>query len=95
MWPTITGHRAFYRSVLVATTVRGSPGSGNRAQYVMNWNLRISRQLALPVGRFVATADLLNVTNGAQRPFRKFANPGDPTPAVDKDAVWPLLHRRL
>jgi hypothetical protein len=52
---------------LVATTVRGSPGGGNRAQYVMDWNLRISRQFALPVGRFAATADLLNVTNGAQR----------------------------
>jgi hypothetical protein len=33
----------------------------------MNWNLRISRQFALPVNRFVATADVLNVTNSAQR----------------------------
>ena len=26
---------------LVATTVRGSPEGGNRAQYVINWNLRL------------------------------------------------------
>src|SRR5262249_34682956 len=29
---------------LVATTVRGSPEGGNRAQYVIDWNLRLSRQ---------------------------------------------------
>ncbi len=52
---------------LVATTVRGSPEGGNRAQYVMNWNLRISRQFVLPIGRLVATADILNVTNAGQR----------------------------
>lgn len=52
---------------LVATTPRGSPGGGNRSEYVLNWNLRISRQFALPVGRFAATADILNLTNSAQR----------------------------
>ena len=36
---------------LVATTVRGSPEGGNRAQYVINWNLRFSRQFGLPFGR--------------------------------------------
>jgi hypothetical protein len=53
--------------LLVAATVRGSPGGGNRAQHMTNWNLRISRQFALPIGRFRATADIFNVTNGAQR----------------------------
>ena len=48
---------------LVATTPRGSPGGGNRAQHVFNWNLRLSREWPLPVGRISAIADLLNVTN--------------------------------
>jgi hypothetical protein len=52
---------------LVATTVRGSPEGGNRAQYVINWNLRLSRQFGLPAGRLTVAADLLNVTNAAQR----------------------------
>ena len=51
----------------MATTVRGSPEGGNRAQYVINWNLRISRQFALPAGRFSATADILNVINAGER----------------------------
>jgi hypothetical protein len=52
---------------LVATTARGSPGGGNRAEYVVNWNFRLSREFELPVGRFRASADVLNVTNAAQR----------------------------
>ena len=52
---------------LVATTVRGSPEGGNRAQYVINWNLRLSRQFRLTVGRFAVSADVLNVTNAGQR----------------------------
>jgi hypothetical protein len=52
---------------LVATTVRGSPEGGNRAQYVINWDLRLSRQFELPVGRFAVSADVLNVTNSGQR----------------------------
>ena len=52
---------------LVATTVRGSPEGGNRAQYAINWNLRISRQFVLPVGRLAATADILNVINAGER----------------------------
>jgi len=47
----------------VAGQGRGSPGGGNRAQHVENWNLRLSREWPLPVGRIVAVADLLNVTN--------------------------------
>jgi hypothetical protein len=52
---------------LVATTVRGSPGGGNRAEYVLNWNLRIGRRFELSRGALAAWADLLNVTNEAQR----------------------------
>lgn len=48
---------------LVAATPRGSPGGGNRAQHVENWNLRLSREWAFPLGRITAVADLLNVTN--------------------------------
>ena len=52
---------------LVATTVRGSPEGGNRAQYVIDWNLRLSRQFGLPVGRLAVIADIFNVTNAGQR----------------------------
>jgi hypothetical protein len=52
---------------LVATTVRGSPEGGNRSQYAFNWNFRLSRQFELPVGRLVASADVLNLTNAGQR----------------------------
>jgi len=52
---------------VVTTTPRGSPGGGNRAQYVINWNLRLSRAFELPAGRFRALVDVLNVTNAAQR----------------------------
>jgi hypothetical protein len=51
---------------LVATTVRGSPEGGNRAQYVLNWNLRVQRKFPIHVGRIAASADLLNVTNANQ-----------------------------
>jgi hypothetical protein len=52
---------------LVATTVRGSPNGGNRSQYVVDWNLRLSRQFGLAGGKFTVSADVLNVTNAAQR----------------------------
>jgi hypothetical protein len=52
---------------LVAATVRGSPEGGNRAEYVINWNLRASREFVLPLGRLIGIADVLNVTNAAQR----------------------------
>jgi len=52
---------------LVATTARGSIAGGNRAQYAINWNLRLSRQFVLPAGRFTVSADILNVTNAGQR----------------------------
>jgi hypothetical protein len=52
---------------LVATTVRGSPEGGNRAQYVINWNVRFSRRFGLPFGSFGILADVLNVTNAGQK----------------------------
>ena len=51
---------------LVDTTVRGSPGGGNRTQYALNWNLRMSRQFELPGFTLILTADLMNVTNAGQ-----------------------------
>lgn len=53
--------------LLVATTVRGSPGGGNRAEHVVNVNLRVSRQFELPVGRFTVSGDLLNLSNAGHR----------------------------
>jgi hypothetical protein len=52
---------------LVDTTVRGSPNGGNRAEYAINWNLRLSREFAIRAGRVRLSADVLNVTNAAQR----------------------------
>lgn len=52
---------------LVATTVRGSLQNGNRAQYAINWNLRVSRRFTLPLGGLTVSADVLNVTNAGQR----------------------------
>lgn len=51
---------------LIPATVRGSPEGGNRAQYVLNWNLRVAREFRLHRGRFAAFADILNVTNESQ-----------------------------
>jgi hypothetical protein len=51
---------------LTATTVRGSPEGGNRAQYVLNWNLRVQRKFRLHSGRITASADVLNVMNAGQ-----------------------------
>jgi hypothetical protein len=52
---------------LVAATPRGSIQGGNRSQYALNWNLRLSRQFELPFGRLTVTGDVLNVTNDGQR----------------------------
>ena len=52
---------------VAATTVRGSPEGGNRAQYAINWNLRLSREFRTGIGRFTILADILNVTNAGQR----------------------------
>jgi len=52
---------------LVATTARGSVVGGNRSQYAIDWNLRLSRDFTLPFGTLAVSADLLNVTNSAER----------------------------
>jgi hypothetical protein len=51
---------------LVATTVRGSPEGGNRAEYAIDWNLRLAREFALARGKLTVTADILNVANAGQ-----------------------------
>jgi hypothetical protein len=51
---------------LVAATVRGSPEGGNRAQYAVNWNLRLRREFSLAMGRVAASVDILNATNAGQ-----------------------------
>jgi hypothetical protein len=53
--------------IVVPATVRGSPGGGNRAEYAVNWNLRISRHFVLTPGMLTIWADILNVTNARQR----------------------------
>ena len=51
---------------LLASTVRGSPEGGNRAQSVMNWNLRLARGFRLRFGDIQAAADLMNVWNAGR-----------------------------
>jgi hypothetical protein len=52
---------------LVATTARGSPGGGNRSEYVVDWDIRLSRQFEFAGGRFSVAVDAFNVTNAGQR----------------------------
>ena len=52
---------------LVATTVRGSPEGGNRAQYVINWNVHFSRSFGLPFGSIGIFTDVLNASNAGQK----------------------------
>lgn len=52
---------------LVATTARGSPGGGNRAEHVLNWSLRLSRDFELPFGTIGLSADVFNLIDAAQR----------------------------
>jgi hypothetical protein len=48
---------------LVATTLRGSPEGGNRAEHVTNWNFRVSRGFRLRIGVLTGLVDVLNLTN--------------------------------
>jgi hypothetical protein len=52
---------------LVPATVRGSPEGGNRAQYVLNWNLRVGKDFSLTRGHLITSFDILNVTNAGQK----------------------------
>jgi hypothetical protein len=53
--------------MLVATTIRGSPEGGNRSEFAINWNLRISRTMALPYGSLAVGVEILNVNNANNR----------------------------
>ena len=52
---------------LVNATLRGSPEGGNRAEYVLNWNLRVERSFGLRFGQVSAGADLMNVLNNGNK----------------------------
>ena len=67
---------------VLATTVRGSPEGGNRAQYAIIWNLRFSRNFEVTLGRLTLSADLLNVTNAGQS-------------LQENDLTGPSFNRRL
>src|SRR5262249_37739966 len=51
---------------VIAATVRGSPEGGNRAEYVLNWNLRLQRDFRMPIGRITGAVDVMNVLNAGQ-----------------------------
>jgi len=51
----------------VDATVRGSPGGGNRAEHVMNWNLRLSRAFRMARGDAQLALDMVNVLNSDNR----------------------------
>ncbi|MGH9559409.1 MAG: hypothetical protein ACRD30_09235, partial [Bryobacteraceae bacterium] len=53
--------------IVVAATVRGSPEGGNRAEYVLNWNVRLQREFPTRAGTFAGAIDILNVTNEGQK----------------------------
>ena len=54
-------------SFVVPATIRGSPEGGNRAEYALNWNLRLARTFSTPKGRLRFFVDVLNVTNTGNR----------------------------
>ena len=51
----------------VNATIRGSPEGGSRAEHVLNWNLRATRDFELALGRITLGADLLNVLNNGDK----------------------------
>ncbi len=53
--------------IVVPATIRGSPEGGNRAEYALNWNLRLARSFPMARGRMRLCADVLNVTNSGNR----------------------------
>jgi len=53
--------------IAIAATVRGSPEGGNRAESVINWNLRAQRRFFSSLGQVVVGADILNVINAGAR----------------------------
>jgi hypothetical protein len=67
---------------LVAATVRGSPEGGNRAEYVLNWNLRVGRTVRVPGGGLRLTVDILNLLNSGNK-------------IQESDISGPLFNQRL
>ena len=67
---------------LVAATVRGSPEGGNRAEYVLNWNLRVGRTVRVPGGSLRLAVDILNVLNCGNK-------------IQESDISGPLFNQRL
>jgi hypothetical protein len=53
--------------MLIDATPRGSPGGGNRAEHVMNWNVRFSRTFPLRRGHAQVALDILNAANADNR----------------------------
>ncbi len=60
----------FTRELLITGLTQGpffvSTGD-QRAEHVINWNLRILREFALPRGRIAASGDILNATNAGHK----------------------------
>jgi hypothetical protein len=67
---------------LVAATVRGSPEGGNRAEYVLTWNLRVARTVRVPGGNLRLALDILNVLNSGNK-------------VQESDISGPLFNQRL
>jgi hypothetical protein len=67
---------------LVAATVRGSPEGGNRAEYVLNWNLRVGRTVRVPGGSLRLAMDILNMLNSGNK-------------IQESDISGPLFNQRL
>ena len=67
---------------LLPTTIRGSPEGGNRAEYVLNWNVRVSRDFALRFGALSVSANVFNVLNGNHS-------------VEEEDISGPLFNQRL
>jgi hypothetical protein len=68
--------------ILVDATVRGSPGGGNRAEHVMNWNLRLSRPFPMAHGETRVALDVVNVLNSDNK-------------ILEVDASGPTFNQRL
>jgi hypothetical protein len=68
--------------ILVDATVRGSPGGGNRAEHVMNWNLRLARPFPLARGEIRLALDVVNVLNSDNK-------------ILEVDASGPTFNLRL
>lgn len=67
---------------LVAATVRGSPEGGNRAEYVLNWNMRVGREVRVPGGSLWLALDILNMLNSGNK-------------IQESDISGPLFNQRL